>query len=334
MGWRGAVRTLGAIARAAERDARRRAREQARRFAEIEKIEARERAIEAVHEFEDFLQSLVSAHRTCSKSIDWHARATMSPPTPPERTSDRENAAKHKLVCYSPSFLSRLLRRVEAERNMLEQDVAASRIADDVEFAERKKAFEQNLAKYEDEKELAGEILANDPEAMLEYIKVLNPFGSIAQLGESLNIHIPSPNRVAIELDVHGQEVIPKETARLLASGRISRKPMPKGEYFRLYQDHVCSAALRVAREVLAALPVDSVVVTAVDELVDSSTGNLAKNAVLSFLAPRATLDRLNFDSLDPSDAMRNFLHQMDFRTTAGFRPIQPLDPKDAGAPK
>lgn len=334
MGWRGAVRALGAMARAAERDARRRAREQERHFSEIEKIEARERAADAVREFEDFLQCLVSAHRACSKPIDWHARASMSPPTPPQRTSDRENTAKHKLASYSPSLLSRLLRRVEAERSMLEKDVVASRNADDMEFAERKKAFEQNLAKYEDEKELAGKILGNDPEAMLEYIKVLNPFGSIAQLGESLNIHMPSPNRVAVELDVHGQEVIPKETARLLASGRVSRKPMPKGEYLRLYQDHVCSATFRVAREVLAALPVDSVVVTAVDELIDPSTGNLAKNTILSFLAPRATLDRLNFDSLDPSDAMRNFLHQMDFRATAGFRPVQPLDPKVAGASK
>lgn len=57
MGWRGAIRSFGAMARAAERDARRRAREHAHHLAEIGKIEAKEEAAEAVREFEAFLQS-------------------------------------------------------------------------------------------------------------------------------------------------------------------------------------------------------------------------------------------------------------------------------------
>ena len=93
MGWRGAIRSFGAMARAAERDARRRAREHAHHLAEIGKIEAKEKAAEPVREFEAFLQSLVSAHRTCSKPIDWQARATAPGPVKPQRRAEREKAA-------------------------------------------------------------------------------------------------------------------------------------------------------------------------------------------------------------------------------------------------
>jgi hypothetical protein len=118
---------------------------------------------------------------------------------------------------------------------------------------------------------------------------------------------------------VHGEEVIPKDRAKLLASGRASVKPMPKGDYYRLYQDHVCSAALRVAREFLALLPIDEVIVTATDDLVDPATGHLKKTAILSLRVPRETVEKLNFQALDPSDSLRNFLHRMSFGSTTGF---------------
>jgi len=326
MGWQGAIRTLGAMARAAERDARRRAREQAQQLAALEKAEQREKAAEAVREFQSFMQSLVSVHKTCSVPIDWHARAAAPAPPRPQRVPKRENAAKRNLASYSPSLLSRILGRVEREKAELSEAIRAARAADETSFQEQLKAYEKQLAEYEDGKELAGRILARDTETMLEFIRALDPFSSVAQLGESLRIAIPIASRAEIELNIHGQEVIPRDTAKLLASGRLSLKPIPKSEYLRLYQDHVCSAALRVAREILAALPVGSVLVTAVDELLDSSTGNLSEGAILSLLAPRATVDSMNFDALDPSEAMRNFIHCMDFRATTGFRPIEPLD--------
>jgi hypothetical protein len=327
MGWRGTLRTLGAISRAAERDARRRAREHTRQLAELEKFEAKERAAEAVQEFEEFLSSLVSAHKVCSKPINWHAKLTATPPVKPPRHSKQEEAAKQRLIEYSPSIFARLLGRTERAKADLEKRVISAHEADEILYVRSLDAYQKALVEHEDEKELSMNILAGDAEATLEFLKTLNPFSSIAQLGESLRISIPLPKRVAVELEVHGDEVIPKESAKLLTSGRVSRKAMPRGDYNRLYQDHVCSSGLRVVREVFAALPAESVVVTAVDELLDSSTGNLAKTPILSFLATRQTFAKLNFEAIDPSDAMRNFVHNMDFKPTTGFRAVTALDP-------
>jgi len=226
---------------------------------------------------------------------------------------------------YSPSLLARLFGQIKKQKNKLIDSITKGKIADERLFVEQSAQYEQDLADHLDETSFAERVLKNDPEAMLEAVKLFEPLASIGLLGEHLAVNVPAPQVIAVELSVHGEEVVPRDRAKLLASGRASVKPMPKGEYYRLYQDHVCSAGLRVARELLALLPVEEVVVTAVDDLVDPATGHLKQTVILSFRAPRATMAQLKFDAIDPSDSMRNFLHRMDFSATNGFRPVQSI---------
>jgi hypothetical protein len=74
------------------------------------------------------------------------------------------------------------------------------------------------------------------------------------------------------------------------------------------------------------------VLLTAVADTFDSRTGQMVEQPVLSVAMPRDTLGRLDFDRLDPSDAMENFLHRGDFkasRKAEAFQPIKPLVPSD-----
>jgi hypothetical protein len=326
MGWRGTVRSLGAIARQAERDSMRRAREHARHVATMEKLDAKERAAEAVKQFEEYVERLVIIHRTCSSSANWNARAAAPPPNEPQRTSEHEASAKRNLERYKPSLVARLLGRVEKQRDVLGKLVEQGRLADDRSFVERSGQYKQDMEDHRDGVAFARRVLQNEPSAMLEAVKLFEPLASIGLLGEHLSVSVIGPKAISVELSVHGEEVIPKDRAKLLASGRASVKPMPKGEYYRLYQDHVCSAALRVAREFLALLPIDDVVVTAVDDLVDPATGHLKRSPIVSFHAPRATMAKLNFHALDPSDSLRNFNHRMSFGATVGLRPVEPVN--------
>ncbi|MDO8770155.1 MAG: hypothetical protein Q7K57_15920 [Burkholderiaceae bacterium] len=291
----------------------------------MEKLDAKEQAAAAVREHEDYVQRLASIHRTCSPVTDWQARATSRPPRKPSFSAENENKARMQLELYKPSLLSRLFGQVEMQKGKLAELIAKGKISDERSFSERSNKYQQDLADHLDETAFAERILRKEPEAMLEAVKLFEPLSSIGLLGEHLGIKLPVPNVMDVELSVHGEEVVPKDRAKLLASGRASVKPMPKGEYYRLYQDHVCSAGLRVARELLALLPVDEVIVTAVDDLVDPATGHLKQTAILSFRAPRATMVQLNFEAIDPSDSMRNFLHRMDFSTTTGFRPVESI---------
>jgi hypothetical protein len=58
----------------------------------------------------------------------------------------------------------------------------------------------------------------------------------------------------------------------------------------------------------------------------NTQTGMPEDVIVLSVLFERDILNGLNFDNIDPSDAMNNFWHNMKFMKTAGFKPVEPIE--------
>ncbi len=174
-------------------------------------------------------------------------------------------------------------------------------------------------------RELARRVVGQDPGGFLEALKQLDPFTDISELGSRMSFDL-SDGLMHATLHVHGQQVIPKESKSLLKSGKLSVKEMPKSKYYAIHQDYVCSCALRVAGELLAILPINAVLVTAVDSMLNTSTGLMEDQAILSVAIPKATLERLNLQAVDPSDSMENFVHNMDFKKTKGFGPVEPVD--------
>lgn len=47
---------------------------------------------------------------------------------------------------------------------------------------------------------------------------------------------------------------------------------------------------------------------------------------IVSVAISRRTLNSLNMDSIDPSDSMQNFVHNMKFKKSSGFEPVEQLD--------
>jgi hypothetical protein len=70
------------------------------------------------------------------------------------------------------------------------------------------------------------------------------------------------------------------------------------------------------------------VLVHVVGDLLNTSTGNLDTEAILSVLFVRRTMAKLKFGKLDASDSMANFVHRMNFHKTKGFLRVEPIDPK------
>lgn len=64
----------------------------------------------------------------------------------------------------------------------------------------------------------------------------------------------------------------------------------------------------------------------------DSRRARLTRCVILSVEIPRSTLETLNFSALDPSDALLNSRHAMDFKKTKGFGPVSPLSIKQEPA--
>jgi len=179
---------------------------------------------------------------------------------------------------------------------------------------------------------LSRRVLAGELKAYAEVLKDYSPFAEISGLGSSVRVTVHNAELLGCVLKIKGVQVIPEEVKTLTVAGRVSIKPMPRSRFHELYQDYICACLLRVARELFALLPVETVLATASADSLDPRTGQPVAQPVLSAAIKRAVMAGLQFQRLDPSHAMENFVHRGDFkasRKSGAFEPISPLTPAD-----
>lgn len=330
MGWKGTLRSAGAAVRRAERQARRRQKELERRQREIERMAELEQAAYEVEVFENYLERIVSLHQEEAKPVGWELMTREEAPPSPAASDARERWAAEQLASYRPGLWDRLLGREEAKRQALAKQLERAKAEDRAAYEAALEEHRRAVAEIEERRELAARVLAGEPEAQHEALRELGNFSEISDLGSRLSSHWDDDGGpLQIELEVHGEEIVPKERKSRLKSGKLSVKALPKGTFYGLYQDYVCSCVFRLARETFALLPVSAVIITALDDLLDTATGHLETSPILSVAIPRTTFETLNLDQIDPSDALTNFVHEMDFKKTKGFSPVSAVDPGD-----
>lgn len=339
MGWVRLLRTAGAIARRHEREARRRQRElhaEMQRGAKAAERAANVRAAQlAVEEFENSIDVLTSLHRECAEAVDWEAALTTAPPPPPQATAfatkctARTELAQVAIATFRPTFWDRLLGRAAAKRAKLEAELAEA-VADDASETERLRDAHHSrhqrvlhehdaaVAEAAETRQLAAKVLSGDSDAWITAIRDLEAFSELAALGGRVVLRARPPVVEAL-LHVHDASVVPTTARSLTKTGKLSERQMPRTRFVEVYQDYVCGAVLRVARDLLAVLPAETAYVTAVGLLLDTSTGEQDVRPIVSVKVPRTTLARLNFDALDPSDSMANFVHNMKLKRGVGF---------------
>ncbi|WP_395377207.1 hypothetical protein [Marinicella sp. W31] len=336
MGWKGTFRSVRAAYRRAEREhqknQRRREREHQREQRRLEsehkqylKETALEEAKDEYEEYQEYYYAIKSLHLDCSKMIDWGKIKNSKKPGKPKNLRKKEKEFKKKESEYKPSIFHKLFKKENKVRSLLANEVQKAIVEDKNIYQERIKAWEDKVNEYKNQVFLADKLLSSDPETKVEILEDLNPFSKISALGSKIFFSAKEGLPVEITINVHGKEVIPSETKKLLQSGKLSVKQMPKTQYHELYQDHVSSVVIRIANEFFSVIPDDLVIVTAMDKLLNSSTGHTEETPILSALFSRKTLDSINLKRIDPSDALENFVHNVSFKKTKGFENIKKI---------
>lgn len=267
--------------------------------------------------YENRIEVITSVHKECSEPYDWEKIKASQPPFKHGETGPNETKALERLNNYKPTWRDKLFDRVEVKKSMLQKEVGEAKKLDLLEYQE-----------WEKEVNLAERILQGDLAAYMEAVKELAPFEDIQELGSTLSISTTNPQYMEVTVNVHSEDVIPKEVKSLTKTGKLSIKAMPKTRFYELYQDYVCGCVLRIARELFAILPINTVYIHANGEVLNTSTGHLEEVTILSVTIPKETLERLNFDSIDCSDSMTNFVHNMKFRKTKGFDAVEKITPE------
>lgn len=264
-------------------------------------------------EYNDLINTLRGIHKNCDESVDWQGILLSSEPFSLGSIGPKQAAAKQDLDNYNPGFFQRLKsgdKRLELEKAV---KLAANEDAEDYE-------------NWEKLHELAQHILDGDIDAYLEVIAQMNPLGDLIDFGTDFEFGTDDPSVMEVEFTAKTSSIVPSYSLSLTKTGKLSEKELTKTAYYDLVQDYICSCTLRIARDIFALLPVKTVVVHAVENQINTQTGKQEDMTILSILFERDVLNGLNFDFIDPSDAMNNFWHNMKFMRTSGFKPVERIE--------
>ncbi|HDR8435432.1 DUF4236 domain-containing protein [Bacillus thuringiensis] len=289
--------------------------ELARQQREIEKMQELERHRLEVEMFENRLQMIHSIHKECDEIVNWEEIQKRQAPFKQGTVGPKEKIANNELDNYKPSFFSKILKQDEKKKQELLNKIE-----------EAKKEDLEDYKSWERMVHVAQKIVNKDIDTYLEVIEEFAPLDDLTEFGSGFEFFVEESNFIEIEFDVHTEHVVPKDMKALTKTGKVSTKVMPKGKYFDIEQDYVCSCVLRIARDMFALLPVEYVYVHALNEQLNTATGYQEKGTILSVKIDKATLNSLQLDSIDCSDSMVNFEHKMKFKKTKGFDFVSKLE--------
>lgn len=307
--------------KAAERESQRRHKQYLK---ELEIAEAED----AVDSWKDYIHDLISIHADAADDMDWAAIANSPRPSEPSQSDFHHSKAIAELDAFKPRFFDFLSGGSERKRDVLVQAVDIGAQEDEREYAEAHNRYQQALVDWESDALLAKRLLDGEVAAKRDVIGEFQSLTSESRIGSEVSFRINEEWLHAVAT-VHTDEVVPNYRRKQLASGRLSETKMPVGEFNELYQDYVCSVALKVAGDLFGLLPDNEVFVTCRALMLNSATGHQEQTPVLSVQFVRETYRRLNLAAIDPSDSLANFNHHMAFKRTKGFAQIEPLRPVD-----
>ncbi len=330
MGVKRTIRTLATMQNRSFHKSRQKHNELLRQQKSLESLTALHEASYEVQSYENYLDALSSIHKEGSEPWDWKAIQETEAPIKPILKTTHERNARETLDAYKPGMVDKLFKRAETKKDDLTKAVEAGNKLDRQEYEEAMQVYEQEFAEWEADCLLAGKVLAKDLEAYKAVLTQISSFNELVNgLGTSIHFFYENGSLMEVQFKVRSEEVIPRETKSLLKSGKVSVKEMPKTRFYEIYQDYICGCVLRIARELFALLPLETVIITATGDILNTQTGYKEEKPILSVLIPRVTFQQLNLASLDPSDSMSNFIHRMNFKKNTGFSAIERILPSD-----
>lgn len=317
MGWKGTIRSLAATARAAEKEAQRRGKQQLKE--QMHKVSA-----SAVEDWEDYVHDLVSIHTDMADIVDWHAIANQSPPSAPMLSHINQDRVESALIKFKPSIFHVFRGGPAKLRSQLEAQVDEAAALDQFEYQHALAIHSKKVEEWEEDTTLAHKLLEGDAASIRRVVAEMQSLSNTGLIGSGIEFAFDK-NFIHATLRVHGDDIVPDTRRKQLASGRLSETKMPTGQFNELYQDYVASAAIKVAGDLFHILPLNEVYVTCETNMLNSQSGHMEWAPILSVQFVRESLMSLNLANIDPSDALKNFRHQMIFGKTKGFSPIEPL---------
>lgn len=286
--------------------------QQQKQQAKLEELQSNQLAVK---EYENYIELIQNVHRECESPMNWRNIANSTEPFRKDDVGPEEREAIEAYENFKPNFIEKIFKKSgENRKAKLEAQLTEAKKKD----TELYQSWEESVA-------FAKRILSGDIDAYYEAIATSNPFEDLVEFGSGFEFGTDTPDAIEIEFMVKSEKVIPEKSKSLTKTGKVSEKKLTKTAYYDMTQDYVCSCAIRLARELFALLPVNTVLVHATDRILNTATGHYEEPTILSVRFTRDRFMSTNFNKIDASDFTESFDYNMRFKKTGGFSPVERL---------
>lgn len=265
-----------------------------------------------VEKYENHINLIRQVHSECDDVINWQDILAQPEPFAEDSAGPKEQEATKAADNFKPNIIEKIfLNNGQKRLQKLKDNIERSRQEDT-----------ESYLTWKDSISLANKVLSGDIESYYAVIEEANPFEDLVEFGSGFEFGTEDPRVMEVEFVVKSSSVVPQTAKTLTKTGKLSEKALSKTAYFDITQDYVCSCSIRLAREIFAILPVRAVIVHAVDSITNTTTGHDEMTTILSVGFLRDKFTNVNFDRIDASDFVETFVHQMNFKKTTGFHPV------------
>lgn len=320
MGSRAVTRSLMSIYKSSVKDIERQNKHN-------EKMALYDQIVDYVEAHNDYIRKLTEIHKSISKIPSWYLASDIKQPSEPLKTTDNEDYARKKLENYHPTFTDKLFKKAQKNIIALEKNLNDSIIRDNEEYNKKVDIYNAKVQKINSHLELNSNILRQSPDAYRQVVLEVIDFSQYDTLCKSLDMQFDHSNFMVEIAHSDIDELIPAKEYSALKSVRLSEKPLSSRKRLEMYQAHVMSSSVKVAREIFAYLPINSLVVNSKVRVLDPSTGIFEFKTVLSVLYDKHTFDNVNFENIMLSDFLNKFEFNMNFKVTKGFSAVKDINP-------
>ena len=260
-----------------------------------------------VQKYEVLKEVITTFHTEKCEPILWAELANTPPPFTGE-IGPNETKIKTQIKNYKPTWRDRLFNRVEARIQYWKGLIPEDRQKD-----------AQLMEHWKEQKQLAERILANDLNAWIHAIKMAQPSKEVTAYKNQIDYYI-SPNQTMIANVKLNHDVVLDTKYSLTKTGKLSKRNMPKKEYYQLFQQYTYSCFSRVAIDIFDTLPIDTVLIH-----IDAySTADEGYGCILSAKAHREDIVGIrNYPAEQLEAVIEKLEHQQKFLKTKGFKVIK-----------
>lgn len=268
---------------------------------------------ESSDELNEYFEEIISLHKNCGDKINWDSVANMKEPFDDPENGPRKIQAEEEYNNFCPTFIEKILNFLgEKRRSSLLNKIEEAEDEDKRTYDEFKKI-----------KKFAGKILEGNIDSYFQLIDEIRPFYKLINYGSEIEFGTNDKDSIEVEFKGNSNLVVPSIIYREDENGKMIKDTMDTAEYYDVVQDYVSSATLMIAKKTMNLLPVNKVVVHAVDNVKDFESGLNKDITILSVVFDRETLDKLNLKTIESTLALDNFICNMRHQKTTGFRSVE-----------